>query len=269
MRAVLLSMVALAFTSAAYGEEVRLVSLNIERGYRSDAELRQIGEIIQEIGPASVWAFQEVTEGDIDALLSFLGDDYAGLEGTRGSDYLAIAYDNGAFELLDSSEIFLTEITGGQRKPLWVELRSRDTGAMFYVVNNHFLRGDGDGDDPRRAGEARDLNAWVDPDVPAIAIGDFNRDFDTNYSEADIANGDNQRSVAFDALVSDDIWVWVRPDAIMPTQCNPRYDSVLDFALVAGLARNWPRESRIIDIGCNDDALYPDHLPVELVIDIQ
>lgn len=252
--------------SVARAEEVRLVAFNIERGYLPDAELLQIGEIIDQIGPADVWGFEEVSEGDLEVLLARLGDNYEGLFGTRGSDFLALAYDASRFELLDSGEIFLTQISSGERKPLWAQLRSRETGAEFYVVVNHLIRGHDD--DPRRSDEARDLNAWAMNHSPAIAIGDFNLDFDVNYTDADRVTVGRQHSAAFDMLVSDDVWVWVRPDVLQPTQCDPQFDSVLDFAFVAGAARNWPRESRIIDTGCDDDALHPDHLPIDLVITV-
>jgi hypothetical protein len=59
---------------------------------------------------------------------------------------------------------------------------------------NHFIRGTGD--DPRQLGEARDLNAWAKTHSPAIALGDFNSDFDVNYTADDEAAGTTQQSQA-------------------------------------------------------------------------
>ena len=267
MRLVCLILIILATGSpATAAESFRMIAFNIERGYKSDAELATVLAIMAEIGPADIWALSEVSGNDKDTIIQSLGPAYSAVRGTRGSDYLLIAYNRDRFSLVDDGEVFLTELSGGQRKPLWVKLRSEASGAEFYVLANHFIRGSGD--DPRRLGEAEDLNRWAMNNSPAIALGDFNLDFDVNYTDAERSRGQRQQSRAYAALLNDDVWVWVRPDTIQPTQCDARYDSVLDFAFVAGDAKNWPRESKIIDIGCNDTAERPDHLPVELVITV-
>ena len=266
MRFILLVLALCLGSPAAWAEDIWLVALNIERGWKPDAKLANVLSIINGIGPADIWAFSEVSKNDKDTLVPALGANFGAIQGTVGSDYLLLAYNKEKLEPVGQGEIELAGSTPGQRKPLWARLKVKTNGTEFSVVVNHFIRGKGD--DQRRLGEAKDLHAWAQKNSPAIALGDFNLDFDVNYTRIDREKGRKQRSRAMAALIKDDVWAWVRPDRLMPTQCNPKYDSVLDFAFVAGAAKNWQRESRIVDIGCNDNASRPDHLPVELVISV-
>jgi endonuclease/exonuclease/phosphatase family metal-dependent hydrolase len=270
----LLAILALLFgvTTPGAAETVRMIAFNIERGGFSDAELPTIVDLMDSVGPADVWAFSEASSKDADYLLKHLGPAYYDrVQGTVGSDYLLILYRKSRFTRLVWDEIPLPDIAGRPRKPLWLRLKSRRTGAEFFLIANHLLRGQRDGsDDPRRLQEAQKLNEWAkNRSVAAIALGDFNLDFDVNYTTDEEAARRAQQSKALAAMTQNDVWVWVRPDTLIPTQCDPNHDSVLDFAFVAGAAKNWPRESTILEIGCRDDKKRPDHLPVDLVITIR
>ena len=68
-----------------------------------------------------------------------------------------------------------------------------------------------------------------------------------------------------------DVFVWVRPDLLLPTQCHDKFKSVLDFAFVAGAAKQWERVSEILEpqsTYCPDTGAKADHRPILLVIDI-
>lgn len=266
MRSIIVGLLLAAVTTSVQAKDFRLIGFNIERGYKSDAELATVKTIIAGLGYAHVWAFSEVTKGDETQLAVAVGPSFRAILSDQGDDYLSIVYDAAHFDLVATGHVKVTGRSGFQREPLWAKLRSKDSGTELYVLSNHLTRGDGD--DPRRTQEAKDLNAWAIEHQPAIALGDFNLDFDVNYDRNDIANSRRQRSNAFNELVRNDVWAWVRPDKLIPTQCDPNYDSVLDFAFVAGAARNWDRESSIENIGCNDNDQNPDHLPIILTIDV-
>ncbi len=249
--------------SAAFAEEVRLVAFNVERGFGSGAEIPAVLSLMDKAGMADVWAIVEASPGDIDTFLKHLGKAYEGVEGRtdNGGDVLVILYDRRKFSRVDSDELYIPNLSFGQRQPLWVRLRSKKTGSEFYVVANHLHRGS----EQKRLTEAQALNGWARTiDAPAIALGDFNLDFNiVGYPQSGPPQGS-----AYPVLLEDDVWAWVRPDVLMPTQCGSGYYSVLDFAFVADEAKQWPRESKIWDIGCKNTPQRPDHLPIDLVIDV-
>ena len=81
---------------------------------------------------------------------------------------------------------------------------------------------------------------------------------------------------AFDEFLTDDVWEWVKPDPLIDTNWCDRDgdglddypDSMLDFAFVAGTARDWNAESRVIVRPSDfpDDKHTADHRPVELTV---
>ncbi len=112
--------------------------------------------------------------------------------------------------------------------------------------------------------QARELNTWARlQELPIITIGDFN--FDWNFI------GDHSRDNGYDLLTKDDVFAWVRPDILTPTQCHETFKSVLDFAFVAGEAKQWPREAEILERQpdyCPDTDQKADHRPIRLVISV-
>ncbi len=74
-------------------------------------------------------------------------------------------------------------------------------------------------------------------------------------------------------MVANGVFEWVRPDPLVATQCNPNFNSVLDFVFAAGDARNWNGSSEILERQasyCNGDAVgFSDHRPVKAIFELQ
>ena len=78
--------------------------------------------------------------------------------------------------------------------------------------------------------------------VPTIAVGDYNLDYEFVKHE-----GNAQLAT----MMADGIWKWVRPEEWIDTQWSgadvDRWpDSMLDFAFVAGPAKDWESTCRVI-----------------------
>lgn len=110
------------------------------------------------------------------------------------------------------------------------------------------------------------MREWArDQSVAIINIGDFNMDFDFRSQ-----NGND----SFVEMLKDNVWQWVRPVEFIDTNWsdsdgdgNDNYpDSLLDFAFVAGPAKDWNPVCKVIvrvdDFP--DDDTTSDHRPIEL-----
>lgn len=102
--------------------------------------------------------------------------------------------------------------------------------------------------------------------MPIIAIGDYNFDYDFNTQKG---------NSGFDAFLKDGVWKWIQPEEMIDTNWsddgkgNDRYpDSLLDFNFVAGAAKDWKAECRVIvrEGDFPDDHKTSDHRPVELIL---
>ena len=81
---------------------------------------------------------------------------------------------------------------------------------------------------------------------------------------------------AFDEFLTGDVWKWVKPAKLVDTNWSDpdndgkdNYpDSCLDFAFVAGTARDWKAQSRVVVRPGDfpDDERTADHRPVELIV---
>ena len=100
-----------------------------------------------------------------------------------------------------------------------------------------------------------------------INIGDFNMD----YSFVTRSGND-----AFPEMLRDNVWQWVRPTEFIDTNWSDpdgdgrdNYpDSMLDFAFVAGRAKDWNPVCQVVkrDGDFPDDDATSDHRPIELVL---
>ena len=103
--------------------------------------------------------------------------------------------------------------------------------------------------------------------LPTITAGDFNMDF-----EFATQRGND----AFTEMLRDNVWQWVRPEELIDTNwSDPDGDgmdnfpgSMLDFAFVAGRAKDWQPASNMIvrDGDFPDDETTSDHRPIELLL---
>jgi hypothetical protein len=67
----------------------------------------------------------------------------------------------------------------------------------------------------------------------------------------------------YDLLIADGVLTWIRPPQLIRTQCS--FNSVLDFVLVTGAARQWRASSEILAVQesyCPSDQNRSDHRPV-------
>lgn len=263
LRRVALCLFAIALLpAAAWAQDIRIVTYNVESD--SDTSTDEVAMDIAEIGGADIWALQEVDGFNAifplrEAMNSGGRDMWFELGLTGGSDRLAIVYDRNRFEPISEPEQ-LDEI-GGSRLPLRLKLMERESGQAFSVVVVHLNRGDAN----LRREQARNLRRWaLELGEPAIILGDFNFDLEVEDWQAGSLSG-NPAFHIFTQAPSP--FVWAQHSPMLKTQCNPNYNSVLDFIFLAGPARAWQAESSLI---FHDDPEYcdnestggADHLPI-------
>ena len=245
----------------AIAEQIRVIAFNVEGGYKADAELETIANVVKHFSPADLWGFSEVTkEVWPERLTEATGPSRKFVLGTTSDNRLLAVYDSRKFTLIRHYELSHLQFTDNGRAPLILHLRLDATGTEFLFTVNHFHRRGKD----KRNQQARGLNIWAsEQTLPIIAVGDFN--FDWN-----IPPTLPYRDRGYDLMITDDAFAWVRPDVLIKTQCSKKYNSILDFAFVANDAKNWPRESRVLlaEDDCIDNEKTSDHRPIELTIDI-
>ncbi len=243
--------------------QLAVVGFNVES---RDAEMQTVSDLVATVRGEAIWGFSEVanqTWAERWAAAAGVGESasYQWLLGTTGRDIrLAFAYHPGIVELLDSFELHEINVGGNVRAPLVGRFRHRASGMEFLFMVNHLYRSR----EERRHQQARLLNEWgAAQALPVIAAGDYNFDWD-------VKDGDKDHDLGYDLLTANDVFVWVRPDDLIKTQCSERYNSVLDFVFIAGTAKIWPADSEILASQkdyCPDDALKSDHRPVMAVFE--
>jgi hypothetical protein len=246
---------------------LRVAGWNMESHESDDAPLRE--QLAAKQG-VDVWGLSEVR--DADALAAFeLGAeqgenaDFEALLGTTGGgDKLAVIFDTTVVELVGLEE--LTELQEGisnHRAALVAHFRGRSTGQEFLFLVNHLARGDR----ALRRRQAAFLNDWAEAQtLPVIAVGDYNFDYHVAFGDG------GERDPAFDAMVEDGAFIWVRPETLVKTQASDSFQTVLDFVFVANPIPAWTGESVILaragdepappgDFDDSDQAT--DHRPVD------
>ena len=253
-----LTALALAVTMTVQAEQLRVIGFNVEGGWKSDAYIETITRQVEALSPAGLWGFSEVTaQGWPRRLKNAAGPRSDMVLGSTSEDRLLAVFNTDKLTLVKSFELKHLQFGKHARPPLVLHLRFKATGTEFLFVVNHLHRRAKD----KRSQQARGLNIWAaSQTLPIIAVGDYN--FDWNIPPAPA-----YRDRGYDLMTADDVFAWVRPDVLIKTHCDEKYNSVLDFVFVANAAKNWPRESRILD-GCPDTASTSDHRPVELKIEI-
>ena len=145
-------------------------------------------------------------------------------------------------------------------------LKDRATGTEFLVMVNHLARGKAE----IRQKQATMLVDWArDQTLPVFALGDYNFDYVFKTRKG---------NPAFSNMLKDNIWRWVEPVELIDTNWydNPRNPdgvddypgSILDFAFVAGSAKDWKSTCRVLVRKGDfpDDKTTSDHRPFELTI---
>lgn len=248
------------FKSGHSGEPIRILAWNIESG-GSDTSII-LDQLKTQMPEYDLLALSEVPSGDMRRIAEGLSWDYHG-SSRGGEDRLMIAWSE-RFESKNQFELRKVgnnEFPGGSnRSPIFNHLKDRKSGFEFIVVNNHFAR---------RSEENRNLQAKLFVEwgrtlmIPAIAVGDYNLDYDFHTSKG---------NTAFDLIQADNIWKWVEPKELIDTNWSDpdgdgrdNYpDSMLDFVFLSG-------PSAQIDVTCEvvvrpndfpDDEKTSDHRPV-------
>lgn len=126
-------------------------------------------------------------------------------------DRMMIIWDNKRFEKIGNK----TELTsfndgttnhqlndGNHRSPMFCNFKIRGTNIEFLFMVNHLARGNTN----LRNKQATGLKAWVmAQELPVIAVGDWNFDYDID---------DGEGNQAFKNLLADDVWKWARPQRL-------------------------------------------------------
>ncbi|HEU4886931.1 MAG TPA: endonuclease/exonuclease/phosphatase family protein [Thermoanaerobaculia bacterium] len=253
----LLILFAAGLAPFAYAQDLTVASFNVESGGADPATL---GQDLRRIPITDVWGFSEVRNASwaqsFDTSLTSAGNDYETILGTTGGeDRLLIVFNSTRLERVSNEELSTINIGGNGRAPLVARFRRRNGGEEFLFVVNHLFRGNAAG----RRQQATALNAWAATQtLPVIAVGDYN--FDWN-----LPNGETSHDPGFDNMVANGVFRWVRPATLIKTQCDPNFNSVLDFVFVAGPAQNWQGTSEILfqePSYCPDDNRHSDHRPI-------
>lgn len=253
--------------TSATADSFVVMGFNVESG--GDTEWSVVSDDIERLEHVDIWGLSEVQSRT--AVRIFRNAAKAGSkdESPRyyyllgehgGSDRLAIIYNERRFRHLDVYE--LVDEVGGSRPPLVAHLQDIDTELEFLFMVNHLNRGDAS----KRRRQAVGLQSWAERiDLPVIAVGDYNFDWDIT---------EERGNRAFRLFMEGGHWDWIEPNCgldgdfadCQPTQCNPTYTSILDFLFVAGDAKNWDVSSEIKEPRpdyCEFDGNGgADHLPI-------
>lgn len=258
-----LSFSSVATTAPAFAANLSVISYNVESDDIEDTDPQKVAEDIQRIAGADLWGFSEVANRDAAAIfrdaVAYPGADFDSRLGTTGSnDKLQFVFNQNVLRLIDWDEL---DNSGGTRAPLFARFEFIPNGQQFLFTVNHFNRGDKE----KRQKQAQTLRDWAEREtLPIIAVGDYNFDFNPQTKSG------NQ---AFEIFLEDDTFEWLEPQCLRNgncpdtgTQCDPRYNSILDFVFVANEAKKWSADSQVLFL---DEAVcskekegYSDHRPV-------
>lgn len=234
---------------------------NLESG---DSDERFLATQIEAWKGFDVWGFSEVREGSVLEILGASlnaanpGANYMGIIGTTGrADKLGIVFSSKTLECLGSWQLHEVNVGGTLRAPLVAQFRELATGEEFLFVVNHFYRGRAS-EEKRRDQQSSIMREWARrQQLPVIAVGDYN--FDCQVERMGQCNN------SFNVLTEGDVLQWAVPENPIRTQCNRRYNSILDFIFVSKDAVEWVGQSVILNAAreaCDDNATKADHRPV-------
>ena len=229
MRAVVVIAVLVSlWTGLGWAQALRVVGFNVESG---GARPDVVDDLIEEAQGVDMWGFSEVHDDVWVTLFEKAAEhgeaaDFKRILGsTGGSDRLLIVYNADRFDAVRHFELAHINVGGNVRAPLVAHFRFKPAGPEFLFMVNHLYRSKAD----RSHEQARLLNEWARAQtLPVIAVGDYHFDWDVSDGEADHDRG-------YDLLIHDEVFVWIRPQRLIKTQCS--FESVLDFTFMAGDAK--------------------------------
>ncbi len=252
-------------------ETLAVVSFNVESD--PDTAPALVAEDIAAIsaaGAVDLFGLAEVRgEADLTVYASAAGrsgTNFRAILARQGEhDRVAMLYNASALEL---RRVFELDRFPGSRKALVGRFEHRASAAEFLFIVNHFNRRDTD----RRNRQARLIRDWVlSQNLPAILVGDYNFDYDP------VRRSGNAAFAIFTAAPG---LIWLEPPCIAAgtcpatgTQCDARYNSIMDFVFLADRGHGWQGRSAILmqrpDYCERERRGYADHRPVLGVLKIR
>jgi len=264
----LLAVSGLSFRGWAESNQLTIVAWNVESG---GSVASTIAGRIKAFQGVDLWGLCEVesesaaelfeqaaADGENADFVRIVGT--TGLNGSDPDDRLEIIYNTNRFQFLDSVELHHINVSGTVRAPLVAHLRKKDSGTEFLFMVNHLYRSK----TVSRHQQAQLLNAWAKTQtLPVIAVGDYNFDWAADSGEAHHDRG-------YDFMTQDGVFTWVRPQEMVRSECNPSFDSILDFVFVTSAALPWKATSQVIVVqgDCPDNAQTSDHRPVKTIFSL-
>ena len=251
-----------------------ILAWNIESGGSDNqvilAQMKELREK-QFAGKLDIIALSETPPGSGDLWKSVIPGGALVFGTTGDSDRLCIVYNGERFEevrvqQLDKFDKFTLNPNNTQRSPLIVHLRDKATGYEFMAVDNHLARGKAE----VRKEQALGLSAWArEQNLPLIAVGDYNFDFDFATKSG---------NEAFRAFLQDGVWKWNEPRELIDSNWDDRDkdgkdnypDSLLDMVFTAGPAKEWQVAVDVIVRPGDfpDDDKTSDHRPVRVLVKV-
>ena len=284
---ILLILAATACVQAAYIQDTRpleLVSWNLESsghdihpGERQSVDIAYVTERIKnEFTSVDLYGFCEVDPSWEQTLHGAVESASARhfkvlLSQAGGYDRLALAYNSDRFFPMAQAEVKSLEgpwYSRGElrsfRPALVVRLLDRFTNQELLFMVNHLARSNREDGPLIRKNQARVLRSWlIGQRAPVIAVGDYNLDY--HFQRGVPADS------AFNVLTEDDMFRWVKPAKLVPTEgeCrngrpHSRYGSILDFVFAGNAAKQWHGRCEIVtrkDDFCPEERA-PDHRPL-------
>lgn len=256
------------FLTAGSGRELNIFAWNVES---DEADPQVIAKRIARYQQFDIVCLSEVSPKDFLTFQAAKGADFESVGSVSGgSDRLQIIYNREKYDLLETMELTRYRDyelnSGNHRSPLAVRLRDRASDTQFIVMVNHLARGNAE----FRTQQAIGLREWArDQSVGVINVGDFNLDY---------LIATDQGNEAFNEMLRDNVYQWVRPKTLVDTNWaddnNDGIDDypndILDFAFVAGPAKDWhPTSVIIVEPGdFPDDETTSDHRPIAIRLDL-
>lgn len=258
-----------ASAGMAAGGQLSVISFNVESD--RDTDPRKVAGDITQIGKdADLFGLAEV-ESEKDAetyrrAAEKTGAPFGKVFARHGDrDRLVILYNRNTLTFQVAREL---ERFPGSRKALVGRFVHKASAIEFLFIVNHFNRRDG----KRRRRQAELIRDWVlKQPLPAVLTGDHNFDFDPRTM---------QGNRAFEVFNASPDLLWVRPECLKAgdcppngTQCDQRFNSIMDMVLIADKGRGWRAISDVLlkraDYCARERKGWADHRPVAAVIAIR
>jgi hypothetical protein len=253
----------------ASAQRLTVIGWNLESGGSSSTA---IDERVRRFQGVDLWGLSEVAgDATLQAFEAAAEDgEHANFQRlmslTGCGDRLGIVFNATRLKLLRGEELHQVTYNADEpqqgrchRSPLVAEFQDTRSNRRFLFMVNHLAKDDRN----LRHAQGQRLNEWVQTQaLPVIAVGAYNFDWSVAY-------GDRNHDAGFDRMVAGEHWAWVRPKTLVKSQCNPNYNSILDFVFVSMRARPFALTSEILQEAndCGNAAVNPDYRPLKAEFD--